>query len=203
MSANIDKETFFQKKGGVRTSFNFLKDKLEYAAHDGNTSVEFSVGYGDILLTKHLRRRNFIRMISFGAVALLLGVGNIVHDGITGEIADRYIGSIVWCLIGAALITYALIRRVELTIFDTRRGRIVIANDSQCDEILAKLKDSRAKWFIERFGAINPNNPPDQEIAKIEWLVQQEALSREEADKLIRSVKQPERKTEELPPTVH
>lgn len=175
-----------QKRFATTASFQFDDACLEYGVADNSGERQVVIDYAKLPLKSRRVFEKNIWLRNVGLVwcalgALALGAALISGEGLRG--------SGFWLILGFGCLAVFKATQTRYTVFDTEEGSIWIVEDAQHGEIVAELMKRRRDRLVNLYGALNLANGPEQEVQKVEWLVQQQALSREEADTKIREIR--------------
>ncbi len=176
-----------QRKFSHRHSFEFEDDRLSVTYQDRSGTQEVEVAYADLPLKTAVRIIENVWLRNVGYLWCALGAVMVVLAFINNRPLSGA-GS-PWIPLGVGCLLWAYYTKVHFTLFETRSGTVwVIQNGEQHDKIVAEMRDRRKQQLLNWYGAIDLDNDPDKEIAKFRWLVDQKALTAEEAQRNIAHV---------------
>ncbi len=177
---------FFQKRLATNIKFEFGAADLHFWIRDNSGERDAVIDYSDIPVA---RRRVFDRNTWLRNVALLWCLLGVVQIAIALFAARPITGAAFWLVLGLVCLAAYRLSHSSYTVIDTDKGSIWILENKQSDQILEQLTERRKFRLKELYGSINPNNDPEREIQKFEWLVSEQALTRVDADRLISEVR--------------
>ncbi len=162
--------------------FGFGDTQLAYSIRDNSGEREMRVDYSDIPRERRrvFERNTWLRNVgliwcAIGLVALIFAI-----IGAKATIATGF-----WLIIGIGSLAFYKATQTNYTVFDTEAGSIWIAENAEMGRILDEIASRRKARLIALYGAYNSENDAARELGKYDWLVEQGALTREEADQLI------------------
>ena len=170
---------FEQRRLSTRTSFEFGDTELTYSVRDRSGERDFVKDYAEIPLGKRrvFDRNEWLRNV--GLLWCLIGIANIGLGLYSNQFS---LWSGFWLVIGSGCLAFYAFSKKSFTVIDVDGGPVFILEDKQFPTILAEIETRRKTRLYNLYGALNLENDPDNERGKIEWLVRQKVLSREEAD---------------------
>lgn len=177
---------FAQKRMATQTWFTFGERELKHRVRDNSGEVSFSVDYAAISPNRRIvfNRNNWLRNV--GLIWCVLGVISIGLDAMSGSLA---IGSGFWLVIGLGCLAFYRLTWSEFTVIDAREGSIWIVKDKQHDEILSAIDERRKSHLLAWYKGLDFGGNPDTEVEAVEWLVKQEAISKDEGEKRIADIR--------------
>lgn len=173
---------FTQKRMATSIRFDFGPTELRYFVRDNSGERESVVDYANLSGTT---RRVFEKNIWLRNVGLLwcvigaISVATAVSAGMLG------VGSLFWLGLGIGCVAAFYLTQSRYTVFDTEAGAVFVLEDKQVETIVSEMKARRRARLLALYGDYNPANPIEQEQRRFDWLVKEQALSREEADRRI------------------
>ena len=173
---------FIQKRMATNIRFEFTEVELKYWIRDNSGERDLNIDYSQApgATRRVFERNNWLRNV--GALWCLLGT---VTMGLAAVGSRPLAGASFWLLLGVACLIFYRLTQTNYTVLDTDNGTIWIMEDKQFASILSELQSRRKARLLDIYGAFNPNNDHDREIQKYDWLVKEQVLSREEADRRI------------------
>lgn len=176
---------FAQKRMATQTWFTFEERELKHRVRDNSGEVKFAVDYTAIPPNQRIvfSRNNWLRNVGFLWCAL-----GAVNIGLALAGGDLGLGSAFWVFIGLGCLAFYRLTWSEFTILDTREGPIWIIKDKQHDDILAAIDQRRKTQLLAWYHGLDFADDPNAEVQAIEWLVKQEAMSRNEGEKRIADI---------------
>lgn len=168
-----------QKKNGNKISFVLNRENLSYSLSDKQHNIAFKVEYEQIPMESFTVREMNTWLRNVGLLWLVLGAVFTVIDYMAGELRPS-----IWLFVGAGCYVTFLIRQTEFIYFDTNKGRILIINDAQGQEIHDMIQQRRVTQIRERYGQINWNNDPEQEVRRFRWMEENGVISESEYNEI-------------------
>ena len=174
-----------QKRLSTLTSFAFGDRELTYSFEQHGSVRESVVDYLHLSRSRHHTAVRDWRRFQLGALLVIAGcIAILAHARLAGFNPLAMI-----CL--APGITY-------LCLFISRQGHFLVAqggdeqlwiiDDASRHAIVSELDRRRRQRLLDIYGQLNLVNEPYLEIRKIEWLVEESVLTRDQADEQIRIV---------------
>lgn len=177
---------FAQKRLGTRIDLDFAATELTCSIRDKSGERDFTTDYAEIATGK---RRVFDNKDWFRNVGVLWCIIGLASLGI--DLYNNALGlwSGFWLVIGTGCLIYYAVSKSSFTLIDTQSGPIWILEDGQLQAIVSEIEKRRKERLYSLYGGIDLDADPNQEIGKIEWLVRQKVLTREEADRQIAQIR--------------
>lgn len=171
-----------QKRMANHIRFEFEDAALRYWIRDNSGEREMRVDYANIPkeTRRVFERNNWLRNV--GLMWCALGV---IMLGLAAAASRATLGSAFWLFIGASCLGFYKLTQTNYTVIDTDQGSIWVIENAQAETVLKELRDRRKTRLMSLYGSFNPDNDRTRELQKYDWLVEQQVLTREEADKLI------------------
>ena len=167
---------FEQKKHGNQTSFVMQNERMEYKFQDKNSEISFKVDYEQVPFdrmkfteTNEWFRRAGILWLIIGAIFTFLSFTSSESPNIS-----------IWLFIGAGCMAAYMIRKTRFIAYDTNKGRILIIEDENSEDIENLIVSRRAQIIKERYGKINFHNSPQGEVSRFEWMEENGVITHEE-----------------------
>lgn len=182
-----------QKRMATTTEFSFDERSLHYVVEDNSGRIEFEIDYAEIPFKRRqvFQRNNWLRNV--GLIWCVIGAFEL---GLALAGGGALSGKGFWILIGIGCLAVYRATWTAYTVFDTREGSIWVIRNAQHDEIVGLIESRRRERILTAFGRLDLDNDPEREVQKIEWLVREKVLARDEADRQILEV----RAARSLPP---
>jgi hypothetical protein len=171
---------FEQKRMASQMRFNLGPTEVRYWVRDNSGEREALVDYANLSGTTRQVFEKNIWLRNVGIMWCLLGVVTVALSFIGGE---PKIGSAFWLALGLGCLAFFYLTQSNYTVFDSENGTVFVLADKQHDAIVGELKGRRVARMLELYGDFNPENSLEQERRKFDWLVKEQVLSREEADR--------------------
>lgn len=174
-----------QKRLFTRTSFSFGETDLTYTFDQGGARRELVVDYFQLKRSRrHAAQRDWSRF-QLGSLLTIAGAIAILTQA-------RLVGinplAMLWLVPGCVYLSLFLFRQSHFLIVQGGDEPVWIIDDKSRHDIVAELDRRRRERLIDLYGQVNVSNEPYLEIRKIEWLVEESVLTREQADDQIRLV---------------
>ena len=185
MNAPAAELSFKQKRVSTRTSFAFGKTEFTYGLRNREGARELAADYMHIGLGHSRIQRRDRSGLGLGAVLLLIGAAMVWWQTRAGDLS---LLSLAWLAPGVMLVALVLTRKISFTVIEVAGNPVHIIEDKRLPHIVAELEARRRQRVAELYGPLNLANDPQLEIRKIEWLVAQSILTREQADQQIAQV---------------
>ena len=168
-----------------KTGFIFGDDSLKYICHTEGTTLSFATPYDEISFdhsdyqTRHISSRNF------GILFMFIGAAHLSFNYMN----SGKIGFSAWFAIGALCMAVYYITKTNYSIFETPNHRILIMKDSKHDQIYMEIVNRRKKLFLLKYGEINYDQNPTEEINKFIWLKEHKIISETEFKNITGKIK--------------
>lgn len=174
-----------QSKAGNTLTFDFQENHLAYEYEDKTGSGGTDVRYVDFpqRTGKLIERNEWLQNVGY----LWLALGAVLS--VISAMGEGDLKLSIWLFIGLGCVAWARWQTVVYTTLNTDQGKLFIIQDKQHDTILGEIQNRKHTQLLRWYGEINPDNDLDVEINKYNWLVEQGALSREQADEKIAQAK--------------
>ena len=174
-----------QKRLSTRTSFAFGETELTYTLEQGPSVSETTLDYMHLPRSRrHIAMRDWSRF-QLGSLLLIAGAIAIVAEA-------RLMGfnplELLWLAPGCLLLALFATRQAHFLIIEGGGEALWIIDDKACHGIVAEMDRRRRDRIADIYGHLNLANEAYLEIRKIEWLVTESVLTRDEADEQIRIV---------------
>lgn len=174
-----------QKRLLTRTSFSFGDTELTYTFEHGKSVREVVVDYFRLSRSRrHTALRNWSR---FQLGSLLVMAGSIAILAQT-RLAGLDPLAALWLLPGAFYLSLFMLRQSHFLILEGAGDPLWVIDDKSRYAIVAELDRRRRERLSDIYGQLNLANEAYLEIRKIEWLVEESVLTRDQADDQIRLV---------------
>lgn len=168
-----------QKRVLSRTEFTFGETELRYCYRYGSSSEETTCDYFEVDRSrKHTSVRDWSRF-QLGALLVLAGIIAIAaHSRLMGF--EAY--SLLYLVPGLSLLGVFAFSRTHFVVLQASGKPLWVIDDKSAQTIIAEIDRRRRDRLADLYGALNLANEPYLEIRKIEWLVTESVLTRDEAD---------------------
>lgn len=177
---------FVQKRFSTKIIFNFYDDVLNYIIKDSNGSSNYKFKYEiiDIKNGSEVSVRNsWFRNI--GIISAIFGFVQLYSQyHISGTITFPF-----WILIGLSLLAIYQINVKQFTVYPTDNGNVHIIRNKDQNTIFNEIKTRRNKRLKEQYFEIDFRNGMENEIAKYNWLEEENVITKDECKKKITELK--------------
>ncbi|MCF2859790.1 hypothetical protein L1286_20110 [Pseudoalteromonas sp. SMS1] len=174
-----------QKKRAIKHTFTFEKERFNFAYKDKSGSGDLDFNYADVpkkCMIK-IEQNEWLRNVGFLWIALgIFQLGYAIYSQATLS------GQGFWLIVGLACVTWAHFSKIKYSVYQAERGNIFIIQDKKHDNIVSELNQRRSAQLLDWYGEINPGNELESEINKFKWLVDQNVMTKEQADTKIAQV---------------
>lgn len=174
-----------QKRLSTRTSFAFGETELTYTFAQGTLVKETSFDY---LHLPRSRRHIALSDWSRFQLGLLLLIAGAIAIAVEARLSGFHPLELLWLAPGCLLLALFATRQAHFLIIEGGGEALWIIDDKACHEIVAEMDRRRRDRIADIYGHLNLANEAYLEIRKIEWLVTEAVLTRDEADEQIRIV---------------
>lgn len=177
-----------QKRLHTRTSFSFGETELTYAFEHLGSIQERVVDYFQLSRStsrSHTTLRDWSR---FQLGALLTIAGSVAVLAQT-RLAGFDPLAMLWVAPGSLYLSLFMFRRSHFLVLQGAGEPLWIIDDASRHSIVSELDRRRRERLHEIYGQLNLANEAYLEIRKIEWLVEESVLTRDQGDDQIRLVK--------------
>ena len=160
---------FHQKKSKTDIHLTFENTKLHYFLKDESGKVDFSIPYHAFTHNSYERTDRNETLKNFAIYLLVVGIVTLVGG----------IGALM--LIGSAIM-YWLYKRsiIHFTVFLLPERQVFILHDEHHDAIIKEIFSHRDTYLKHTYARININNPPEHELKKFQWLLDEKVITEEE-----------------------
>jgi hypothetical protein len=142
--------------------------------------------YSDVPAKPSVRIEENAWWRNLGGVWIVIG---LLQLGAAFAGGDPLAGKGFWLLAGCVCLLVFRFTRISYSVYPASSGTLfVIRGEKQHDAIVAELMTRRRAQLKRWYAVINAAGEPDKEIARFRWLVEQQALTQQEADALIAAV---------------
>ena len=169
-----------QRKFTNQSIFDFGDESLKFTTKDKSGRYSFSVNYASIPTDAIEFEERNMWYRNVGAAWLLIGVLMMTFR----YLEEGVIRGSMWVTFGFVFLIIYWVAKTSYTIIETERGKIFIIKDKKYDAVLNEIYSRRNGQLFSWYGAIDYENDPTNEINKFYWLVQQDVISQDEADKI-------------------
>lgn len=170
---------YTQKRVSARTQFAFGDTQLSYSMRFGASVHEIVVDYFQVARERrHTSQRDWSRL----RAGLLLSMAGLA--AMTAQVAfiSANPWAALWLVPGLMLIALFTFLRGHYVELHAAGERLWVIDNRTTAKIIAEIDRRRRDQLAEYYGALNLANEPYLEIRKIEWLVEEAVLTREQAD---------------------
>ena len=182
---NDTNETIIDQRSFAGGSvFRFCEHHLEYSGSEW----DFKAKYEDMVGPSQYFRRatsdrptafTFLYLLVLALVLLQTRAGQYPQYGLEGlRAVGTFAGIFIGVLIAICGSIYYLTHK-DYTIVPARNGNIMVVRDKQHDAIIEKLQTERLK-SLRLLSAPDLANSPSEELAKLNWLRDEGAITEEE-----------------------
>jgi hypothetical protein len=170
---------FTQKRMANHIRFEFGPTELRFWIRDNSGERDLTADYADLpSSTRRVFEKNtWVRNV--GYLWCVIGAVAVAAAAIAGTLSP---GSAFWLALGVACLGFYRATQTTYTVLDANAGSIWIIEDKQLATILNELQSRRKTRLLDIYGTFNPNNDPEREAQKFDWLVKEKILTREEAN---------------------
>ena len=167
-----------------RTNFQFEEQNLKYSLKSGSRSFSFSVRYLEIstnpceVQTKSTLTRN---------IGILLILAGVAHE-IFYFLEHGTLTFSAWFALGLLVIAVHYLTKTAYTILPAGNYHIAIIKDSKHDRIYNEIISRRKALLYSRYGKIDYDNDPEDEINKFIWLRKEGVISDEELELIVKKI---------------
>jgi len=173
------KVRYEQKRTSTRTEFGFGETELRYSFRHGPSVEETTFDYFAVSRgRKHTAIRDWSRF-QLGALLALMGLIAIAAQ-------SRMLGfelyTLAYLMPGAVLLGFFAFAQTHFVVMQAGGSPLWVIDDATGQSIIAEIDRRRRDRLADLYGALNLANEPYLEIRKIEWLVNESVLTRDEAD---------------------
>ncbi|MBA3487309.1 MAG: hypothetical protein H0T88_08995 [Lysobacter sp.] len=162
-----------QKRHSNRIGFVFGDEELRYSLKDSSGSRTFSVHYTDISRDRQtLEERNqWLRNV--GLIWIAIGA---VFTAIAWFTRQEFVPSL-WLLIGAGCYAAYRLRSTCFTILPSEKGNLLVIDDKDGPRVIEQIETRRAAQLRDQHDYINPDESPEQQRNRYQWLHREGALT--------------------------
>lgn len=175
-----------QKKFSTQHTFTLSESSFNFAYKEKLGSGDMDVMYADLPVKTSVRIDANLWLRNVGYIWVAVGSAMLTLGIIRGD----YRGQAFWLLVGLVCLAFYKLSKVSYTVFSVSGGAILVIQDGKKhDQIVSELRQRRRQQLLALYGEVNFDNEPEREVAKFEWLAQNDVLSQAEADEKIRQVR--------------
>lgn len=173
---------FVQKKRSVKHTFTFYDDHFNVAYEEKSGSSDADITYADFPQKSSIQVEENEWLRNVGFLWIAIGMAQIAYAWyLNAPITGREF----WILIGAACVAWAYSSRIKYTVFKSEHGNIFVIKDKQHDTIIDEINSRKKAQLLDWYGEVNAKNDLDNEVRKFNWLLEQNVISKEEAEQKI------------------
>jgi hypothetical protein len=176
-----------QKRLHTRTMFKYGETELTYAFEHVGSIQERVVDYLEVSRSTsrcHTAVRDWSRL-QLGALLIIAGILAIVAQ-------TRLVGfdplAMLWLMPGCIYLALFTFRQGHFLVLQGAGEPLWVIDDASRHSIVAELDRRRRERLHDIYGQLNLANEAYLEIRKIQWLVEESILTRDQADDQIRIV---------------
>lgn len=177
---------FTQKKLSTLIEFAFDDEELHYRVKDNSGDRKMAIAYASIPPDKRIVHERNVWWRNVGALWCILGV---VQVGLALSSARLTTWSVFWLVLGLGCLAVYYIASSSYTVIDTEQGSIWVMFGAQHDVILSKIDERRKSDLLAWYRNTDFGDDAEREIQAVKWLVRQEAMTRQESEKRIASLR--------------
>ena len=174
-----------QKRARAEATYAFGKTDLSYVFRYGASVHRIVADYFEITPARKFTSRRdwsqFQYAIAMAAVGLAAMAAQTILSGATPL-------SALWLMPCTAYFALFVLRPDHFRIFQAAGDPFWILEGRHSQDIIAEIELRRRNRLAEIYGPLSLANEPRLEIGKIEWLVEEFVMTREEADNQIASI---------------
>lgn len=174
-----------QKRSSAEVIYSFGETELSYSFAYGASVHRTVADYFEITPARKFVSQRDWSTFRIGALVSVLGL--------TALAAQTYLAgspalAMLWLTPGFIFLALFAFRPDHFRIFQAAGDPVWILEDGKSQGIVAEIEVRRRNRLAEIYGPLNLCNEPRLEIAKIEWLVLESVITRDEADRQIAQV---------------
>lgn len=171
-----------QKKRSVKHTFTFYDDRFNVAYEEKSGSSDADITYADFPQKSSIQVEQNEWLRNVGLLWIAIGMAQIAYAFyLNAPITGREF----WILIGAACVAWAYSSRIKYTVYRAEHGNIFVIQDKLHDKIIDEINSRRKAQLLNWHGEVNAENDLEYEVRKFNWLLEQEVISKEEAEQKI------------------
>lgn len=168
-----------QKRSRAKATFAFGETELTYAFRYGASLHETVADYFEIKPARKFTSRRDGSQLQYGFAMAATGLAAIAAQAFLFGATPL---SALWLVPGLALLALFAFRPTHFRIFQSPTSPLWIIEDEHTTDIVAEIELRRRNRLADIYGPLSLANDPRLEIGKIEWLVLESVLMRDEAD---------------------
>jgi hypothetical protein len=169
-----------QKKFTNKHVFTFDAETLNFAYEDKTGSGDIDVPYGELPFKSSVRIDKNQWLSNVGYLWCAIGIFQAAFALYVGHFTA---GSVFWLILGALCILAAHLTVLTYTVLPSQRGTVYVIQDGKThDTIVNEIYKRRKTQLLSWYGEIDAESDADKEIARVMWLYEQKALTKEELD---------------------
>lgn len=177
-----------QRYLGDRREFHLEEERIRCKSKDSSGELEFFVNYSDLTTqTRRFMRRDgriYTFAVSFGLFALVGFVADLLGYSLLMRWAP------FWAVVAIIFLGFYFWRRRSFLFLDLSNGKtlVFLENNPSAEalsQFLQEMNEARKRYFRRKyFKIIDPSNPR-QEMARFEWLLDNEIISKQEMEDMV------------------
>lgn len=176
-----------QRKLSNHHTFTFEADQVNFAYHDKSGSGDVDLAYADIPLKSSIRIDENLWLRNVGYLWCLLGAIQVGYALLSNR---PLTGTGFWLLLGLVCLVWSRFTKVVYSVFTADAGSIWVIHDANThDRVIEEIRLRRKNQLLKWYGDIDLENGVDNAACKFRWLVEQQAMTAEEAERRISQVR--------------
>lgn len=173
---------YHQKRVSARATFAFGDTELMYSFRYGASVHERVIDYFELATgRRHTSQRDWSRF-NLGLLLCALGLAAL---GAQASLMTPSLWSALWLTPGLAMLMLFAFSQGHFIVVQAGGAPVWIIDDKASRQVIAEMDRRRHDRIADLYGTLNLANEPYLEIRKIEWLVLESVLTRDEADRQI------------------
>lgn len=184
-SSHSSPASLVQRYLGDRREFHLEEERIRCKSKDSSGELEFFVDYAELTTqTRRFVRRDgrlYTFAVSFGLFALVGFAANLLGYSLLMRWAP------LWAIAAIIFFGFYIWRRRSYLFLDLANGKTLVFLDNNpsaaaLGHFLQEMNEARTRYFRRKyFKIINPANP-QQEMARFEWLLNNDMISEQEME---------------------
>ncbi|MGF1727643.1 DUF308 domain-containing protein [Photobacterium nomapromontoriensis] len=168
-----------QKKRANKHTFTFSDETFNFAFEDKSGADDVDMNYADFPKKSSLSIEQNEWLRNVGLLWCAIGVFQL---GYAIYFNAPLTGKGFWLIVGLLCVFFGYFSKVKYSVFKAERGNVFVIHDKNHDIIINEINRRKKNQLLDWYGEVNTENEIDNEIAKFNWLCEQEVLTRKEAD---------------------
>lgn len=174
-----------QKHARAEATYAFGKTDLNYEFRYGASVHRIVADYFEITPARKFTSRHDGSQLHYAIAMATVGLAAMAAQTFLSGATPL---SALWLIPGVAYFALFAFRPDHFRIFQAAGDPVWILEDRHAHDIIGEIELRRRNRLAEIYGPLNLANDPRLEIGKIQWLVEESVLTREEADRQIAMV---------------